>query len=70
MRTVTAKQPPALSAHGIAGLPRRLFDTPLLWERRTSERRQLMGMNETMLKDLGVSRVDVEHEVAKPFWRA
>ena len=33
------------------------------------ERRQLAGLSDDMLKDIGVSRADVEHVVEKPFWK-
>jgi uncharacterized protein YjiS (DUF1127 family) len=39
------------------------------WGDRARERRQLDGLGDHMLKDLGVSRVEVEREVNKPFWR-
>ncbi len=71
--TMTANRASALSGTtdtGLASLPRRIFDTFLVWQRRASERRHLLTMDEYLLKDLGVSRVDVEQEAAKPFWRA
>jgi uncharacterized protein YjiS (DUF1127 family) len=33
------------------------------------QRRTLAMLNDHMLKDIGLSRVDVEREVSKPFWR-
>ena len=47
--------------------------TPLLdlfstWLRRARERRQLHAFDEAMLKDIGLTRADVEFEVHKPFW--
>ncbi len=53
----------------VAGLPRRLLDTLLLWQERVSQRRQLMQMDERLLKDIGVSRVQARAEFDKPFWR-
>ncbi len=32
------------------------------------ERRMLAGLNDDALKDIGLSRADVEHERARPFW--
>ncbi|MBI1776577.1 MAG: DUF1127 domain-containing protein [Proteobacteria bacterium] len=55
---------------GLADLPRRIVDTLLLWQRRASERRHLLSMDDRLLQDLGVSRLDVEFEASKPFWRA
>lgn len=39
------------------------------WSQRREERKQLNGLNERLLKDIGITRYDAEHEVAKPFWR-
>jgi uncharacterized protein YjiS (DUF1127 family) len=33
------------------------------------ERRALQAMDDAALKDMGLSRADVEGELAKPFWR-
>ncbi|HEX6119268.1 MAG TPA: DUF1127 domain-containing protein [Dongiaceae bacterium] len=48
----------------------RMIEAPIAWLERMRERRQLAGLNDAMLKDIGVSRADVEHVVEKPFWRA
>ncbi|WP_439815830.1 DUF1127 domain-containing protein [Zavarzinia sp. CC-PAN008] len=32
------------------------------------QRRHLAGLNDHLLKDLGLSRADVEAEVRRPFW--
>ncbi|MEZ5831231.1 MAG: DUF1127 domain-containing protein [Dongiaceae bacterium] len=48
----------------------RLIEAPVIWLERMRERRQLAAFNDNMLKDIGVSRADVEHVVEKPFWRA
>lgn len=33
------------------------------------QRRALLGLNDAMLKDLGISRIDALQEGSKPFWR-
>jgi uncharacterized protein YjiS (DUF1127 family) len=33
------------------------------------ERRALQAMDDAALKDMGLSRADIEGELAKPFWR-
>jgi len=33
------------------------------------ERRALQSLDDHALKDLGLSRADVDNEVGKPFWR-
>jgi uncharacterized protein YjiS (DUF1127 family) len=48
----------------------RVIEAPIAWLERMRERRQLAGLSDDMLKDIGVSRADVEHVVEKPFWRA
>ena len=45
------------------------FSMTSAWMERTKERRQLISLNDTMLKDLGISRADAEREYRKPFWR-
>jgi uncharacterized protein YjiS (DUF1127 family) len=47
----------------------RLLDTLLLWQERHRERRNLAMLGEHMLKDIGVSRADIELETSKTFWR-
>lgn len=37
---------------------------------RRRERRQLAGLDDRALLDIGISRADVDAEVSKPWWRA
>ena len=39
------------------------------WLRRSNDRRQLALMNEHMLNDIGLTRIDLENEVDKYFWQ-
>ncbi len=55
---------------GFAAALERLFATLLDWHRRAVERRQLLGLDERQLQDIGISRYDAVHEGDKPFWRA
>jgi uncharacterized protein YjiS (DUF1127 family) len=48
----------------------RMIEAPIAWLERMRERQQLAGLSDDMLKDIGVSRADVEHVVEKPFWRS
>lgn len=41
----------------------------LLWHELTRQRHQLNMMDDRMLKDIGLTRADVESETQKPFWR-
>ena len=47
----------------------RAADLLATWEQRARERRHLAEMSDHMLKDLGISRADAQHESAKPVWR-
>jgi uncharacterized protein YjiS (DUF1127 family) len=46
------------------------FEQALAWLERVRQRRQLQQLGDHMLKDIGLSRADVEAEASKPFWRA
>ena len=46
-----------------------LLDLLSNWLRRARERRALQGLDDGMLKDIGLTRADIEFEVHKPFWR-
>ena len=39
------------------------------WCVRAQERRMLLQLDERMLKDIGITRVDAAREAMKPFWR-
>ena len=39
------------------------------WLQRARERRALHGLDDGMLKDIGLTRADIDFEVHKPFWR-
>jgi uncharacterized protein YjiS (DUF1127 family) len=39
------------------------------WRRRTRERAELAALDDRMLKDIGLTRVDAEFLSNKPFWR-
>lgn len=51
-------------------LSQRLLEGLLLWQRRAAERHALRALSNRDLKDVGLSRADIESEAAKPFWRA
>ena len=52
------------------GVVLRAADTVINWLQRDRDRRSLQTLDDRLLRDIGVSRSDVEHEVAKPFWRS
>lgn len=63
----------------LAPAPRRRFGLPpwiaaafrLLgsWSALRRQRQQLAMLDDRMLRDLGLSRMDVQIEIEKPFWR-
>jgi uncharacterized protein YjiS (DUF1127 family) len=38
------------------------------WQRWRS-RRDLTALDDCMLRDIGITRAEVQHELSKPFWR-
>jgi len=48
---------------------RRFIKLVETWRRRARSRRELMARTDQELRDLGITRHDVSHEVAKPFWK-
>jgi uncharacterized protein YjiS (DUF1127 family) len=51
----------ALAVHGAVKV--------IVWQERSRERRRLATLDDFMLRDIGISRSDVAHEVNKPFWQ-
>jgi uncharacterized protein YjiS (DUF1127 family) len=39
------------------------------WIERTRQRRALAGLDDQMLRDIGITRVEAARECDKPFWR-
>jgi uncharacterized protein YjiS (DUF1127 family) len=40
------------------------------WRERIRQRHTLARLDDRLLRDMGLTRADVEHEVSKPFWQA
>jgi uncharacterized protein YjiS (DUF1127 family) len=58
------------SAEGILARAATWISTKLReWRRRIDDRAQLAELDERMLKDIGLTRVDAEFLMNKPFWR-
>jgi uncharacterized protein YjiS (DUF1127 family) len=47
----------------------RVAEIGLTWLERSRQRRQLAELNDYMLRDIGLTRVDAWNEAEKPFWR-
>lgn len=39
------------------------------WIERARQRRALAGLDDQMLRDIGITRADAVREAEKPFWR-
>lgn len=52
---------------GVAG---RMLTRWREWRRRARDRAELAGLDDRMLKDIGLTRGDAEFLSNKPFWRA
>jgi uncharacterized protein YjiS (DUF1127 family) len=59
----------AHSARSI-GLVTRLFDLIFVWRNRARQRRHLAELDDRLLRDIGISSIEVEHEISLPFWRS
>jgi uncharacterized protein YjiS (DUF1127 family) len=69
-RTLSSSRPVARPAERVAG--DRLvqaYEQVLGWLERVHQRRHLAQLSDHMLKDIGLTRADVETELSKPFWR-
>jgi uncharacterized protein YjiS (DUF1127 family) len=47
----------------------RAADLLVCWRRRAADRQHLPTLDDGMLRDVGLSRADIETEAGKPFWR-
>ncbi len=70
----TAPRSPLASRIGFAarrsGLIAAIVDRVIDWQERSRSRVLLGRLDDRMLRDMGISRADVDLEVTKPFWRA
>ena len=55
--------------HALAVWLGRAADVFLIWHERAQQRRHLRGLNDHMLRDIGLIRGNVMAESSKPFWR-
>ena len=52
----------------VAGIAARMVETLLTWQSRSAQRRHLLTLDDRLLKDVGLSREDVDAETRKPFY--
>ena len=50
--------------------PERIVGVLYEWQRLASDRHHMRRLDDHILKDIGLSRADVEGEAGKPFWTA
>lgn len=48
----------------------RLIDAVLDWQERAHQRHHLSGLDDRLIRDMGLSRADVDEEIHKPFWKS
>jgi uncharacterized protein YjiS (DUF1127 family) len=48
---------------------RRVLRVWSMWQERSAGRDALVRLDHHMLRDIGLTRADVERELMKPFWR-
>ena len=58
------------SASSMRQPARGLLATLERWAERRRQRQALLGLSDSMLKDIGISYADAWQEGRKPFWRA
>ena len=56
-------------APALARAPKAFIDLLLAWQERAEQRGRLRRLDDRLLRDVGLSRADVEMEANKPFWR-
>ncbi len=72
--TGRARHPDGAPLHRLLAIGRTVFivigRTLPLWRDRARQRAHLASLDDRMLRDIGLSRVEVAREASKPFWRA
>ena len=69
-RVVASRSPVARATAVVAGgWLAQAYEQALGWLERAHQRRHLAMLSDHMLKDIGLTRADVEAESSKPFWR-
>jgi uncharacterized protein YjiS (DUF1127 family) len=47
-----------------------LVTAVLVWQERARDRHRMNALSDFMLRDMGLSRADIEREARKPFWQS
>ena len=70
---VAGVQSPAASRGFFGGIAHALgqaYRTLRIWQERREQRRHMLSLDDRLLRDIGLSRVQAQMEADKPFWRA
>jgi len=54
----------------VRGWSGKILDRLLLWHDLAKQRRQLSELDDRLLSDIGIDRIDADQESRKPFWQA
>ena len=63
------QQAPVSFWHSLLRAPIGIVDILLTWQARATERAHMASLDDHGLRDVGLSRADVDHEASLPFWR-
>ena len=63
------RRAPLHAVNGFGGLFARAADLVLLWQERARGRKELEQLDDRMLRDIGINRIDALREADKPFWK-
>ena len=66
---VLQETPLEASLHWLRGFLSGVRTALTEWRRRSNSRHELARLDDRMLRDIGLTRVDAEYEINKPFWR-
>jgi len=73
LRTTTAQSPATQAPVGAVRAAARavwtFIEKIMEWEERRRQRIALQALDDHLLRDIGVSRLDADNEGRKPFWR-
>ena len=77
MSAITSNRPETSQEHSAsrpvtAVLAEQFFkalDLLYVWHERAQDRRLLLELDDHMLRDIGLTSADVDHEVSKKFWQ-
>jgi uncharacterized protein YjiS (DUF1127 family) len=58
-----------VSPHRLSGFLSGVCAALREWRRRKNGRLELARLDERMLRDIGLTRAEADHEINKPFWR-